>query len=66
LLFATALAFCDYDDLQKARKKLLSVHTFPKYLTAGFKKLDEVNFMSSSHVASLWVFSINSGGEDER
>jgi hypothetical protein len=43
-----ALAFCDYDDLQKARKKLLCVHTFPRYLSAGFKKLNEVNLLSSS------------------
>ena len=42
-LFFSALAFCDYDEMHKIRKKILAFHTFPRYLSAGWKKLDKVH-----------------------
>ena len=37
-----ALAFCDYDEIQKIRKNLLAAHTFPRRNTLSYDKLDQV------------------------
>jgi hypothetical protein len=42
-----ALAFCDYDELQKTRKKILALYTFPRYLSYGWRKLDQVESIIS-------------------
>ena len=42
ILILLALAFCDFDKLQKMRRRIMQAHTFP---TAGgqlWQKLDEV------------------------
>ena len=36
------MAFCDYDELQRVKKKILAAHTFPGYLSRGWTKLDQV------------------------
>ena len=49
-----ALAFCDYDELQRVRKKILATHTFPRYLSSGWKKLDQVKSKLSHCTVIIW------------
>lgn len=38
--FFAALAFCDWSELQKTRRELLRVHTFPQSFSTKFQQLD--------------------------
>lgn len=41
-LFVTALAFCDWSDLQKLRREMLRPHSFPTSFSRRFKELDRI------------------------
>lgn len=38
----TALAFCDWSDVQKSRREMLRVYTFPRAFTVKFEKLETI------------------------
>ena len=37
-----ALAFCDWSDVQKTRRDMLSSHTFPRTYSMGFNRLNDI------------------------
>lgn len=41
-LSVTALAFCDWSDLQKMRRELLQSHTFPRSFTVRYQQLENI------------------------
>lgn len=52
LFFLTALAFCDWSDLQKTRREMLRNHVFPRAFTC---KYDQLNVIIASEVENLLV-----------
>ncbi|XP_003699163.1 cytochrome P450 307a1-like [Apis florea] len=59
----TALAFCNWSDVQKARREMLRAHTFPRAFSTRFNELngiigDEMEFMVN-HLDSLSGTSVH-------
>lgn len=42
IFFNAALAFCDWSDVQKTRREMLSVHTFPRTFSMSFNRINDI------------------------
>nr|AGI92303.1 cytochrome P450 CYP307A1 [Laodelphax striatellus] len=55
-----SLAFCNWSDLQKARRDMLQAHTFPRPFTSRYNQLDEILSEEWNHL----YMQLKSAGND--
>ena len=47
-----ALAFCDWSDMQKVRRDMLSTHTFPRKFSMSFNRLNDITIENYHQLSS--------------
>ena len=64
-MFFAALAFCNYTTLQKKRRQILKLYTFPHAHSANWNNLDEICQLETSKLLEyLKNRKLNGNAED--